>query len=118
MDNRARTELETLIARKEKELSEWKEKQTQSAEWQYANCWTSVYAKLFDRLEPEEVLTVGGVCAEGVYTVEPSNANKCPIECEPGAYSLEGGGGDERTVDVSCGWDRSDEVPGSSPVPS
>ena len=59
----------------------WKEKQTQSAEWQYANCWTSVYAKLFDRLEPEEVLTVGGVCAEGVYTVEPSNANKCPIEC-------------------------------------
>ena len=112
MDNRARTELETLIARKEKELSAWKEKQTQSAEWQYANCWTSVYAKLFDRLEPEEVLTVGGVCAEGVYTVEPSDANKCPIECEPGAYSLEGGGGDERTVDVCCGWDRSDEVPG------
>eukprot|EP01046_Picozoa_sp_COSAG06_P122314 COSAG06_NODE_69983_length_194_cov_96.021053_1_plen_29_part_10 len=29
MDNRARTELETLIERKEKELSEWKEKQTQ-----------------------------------------------------------------------------------------
>jgi len=31
MDDRARTELETLIARKEKELSEWKEKQTQKS---------------------------------------------------------------------------------------
>ena len=52
------------------EMSAWKQKQSQSAEWQYANCWTSVYAKLFDRLTPGEMLTVGGACDEGVYTVE------------------------------------------------
>ena len=53
-----------------------------------------------------------GVCAEGVYTLEPADANQCPIECEPGEYTIEGGGGAERTADVSCGWDRTDEVPG------
>ena len=42
MDNQARTELEARIEKMEKELTEWKQKQTQSTEWQYANCWTSV----------------------------------------------------------------------------
>ena len=34
------------------------ERQSESAKWQYANCWTEVYSKLFDRLKPDEVLTV------------------------------------------------------------
>ena len=62
LDNEARTELEASVEKRTAEMEAWKEKQSQSAEWQYANCWTSVYAKLFDRLTPEEVLTVGGAC--------------------------------------------------------
>ena len=34
------------------------ERQSESARWQYANCWTEVYSTLFDRLKPDEVLTV------------------------------------------------------------
>ena len=54
LDNEARTELEASVEKRTAEMEAWKEKQSQSAEWQYANCWTSVYAKLFDRLTPEE----------------------------------------------------------------
>ena len=83
LDNKARTELETSVEEKTAEVAAWKQKQSQSAEWQYANCWTSVYAKLFDRLTPEEVLTVGGACDEGVYTVEVADSTG-PGQCKPG----------------------------------
>ena len=39
--------------------------------------------ELFDRLTPEEVLTVGGACDEGVYTVEVADSTG-PGQCKPG----------------------------------
>ena len=111
LDNKARTELEASVEKKTAEMAAWKKKQSQSAEWQYANCWTSVYAKLFDRLTPEEVLTVGGACDEGVYTVEMADSTG-PGQCEPGTYYVEGGGGAGCTAQAGDGWSQSDEVPG------
>ena len=41
MDNQERNELEARTEKKKKELIDWKAKQSESAEWQYANCWTT-----------------------------------------------------------------------------
>ena len=61
-----------------------------------------VYAKLFDRLTPEEVLTVGGACDEGVYAVEVADSTG-PGQCEPGTYYVEGGGGAGCTAQAEYG---------------
>jgi hypothetical protein len=37
LDNEARTELEASVEKRTAEVEAWKEKQSQSAEWQYAN---------------------------------------------------------------------------------
>ena len=61
-----------------------------------------MYAKLSDRLTPEEVLTVGGACDEGVYTVEMADSTG-PGQCEPGTYYVEGGGGAGCTAQAEYG---------------
>ena len=120
LDNQERNELETRTEKKKKELIDWKAKQSESAEWQYANCWTTVYSKLFDRLAPDEVLTVGNLCEDGVYVTEPimqhsedelSGANRCELG-EYRAYDPEGRGGAAGAADEVCGWNHEDEVPG------
>eukprot|EP01046_Picozoa_sp_COSAG06_P001933 COSAG06_NODE_64_length_26790_cov_7.462291_29_plen_403_part_01 len=120
LDNQERNELEARTEKKKKELIDWKAKQSESAEWQYANCWTTVYSKLFDRLAPDEVLTVGNLCEDGVYVTEPimqhsedelSGANRCELG-EYRAYDPEGRGGAVGAADEVCGWNHEDEVPG------
>ena len=64
------------------------EKEKESTRWQYANCWTEVYAKLFDRLKADEVNS---------------------IVTNEGASTPDGGGGDQ---ECKAGWYPEHEVPG------
>ena len=98
------------------------ERKSESARWQYANCWTEVYSKLFDRLKPDDILTVVTTTPRGT----DNHGAETPSE------AIEGGGGcvvnatasteaqchehapvtDDSDSCCPSGWDETWEVPG------
>ena len=79
------------------------EKRAESGRWQYANCWTEVYSKLFDRLSTE-ISTIIASAAQGADSDDVSHVHT--VNTDTGA-TPEGGG------ECPDGWYPALEVHGS-----